>query len=418
MKEKKICVVGMGYVGLPLAYNFAKQGFTTYGFDICPKKIIECKYGLDRTREVGESVNEVGIIFTNDEEVIRFCDFIIVAVPTPTINGTPDLKFLKSATEMIGKNMKPDTIVVYESTVYPFCTENFCLPILVANSNLVYDEDFFIGFSPERINPGDKENKVTNITKIVAGNNKLITDKLADLYRYVTPNVYLASSIAVAESAKILENSQRDVNIALVNQFAMLYPDISTCEVVDAMDTKWNALGFTPGLVGGHCIAEDPNYLTKQCMSFGKRFTLLEESRNINESVAGYVVNNICDHYRVSKLSGIKVLIKGVTFKANVNDVRNSKAYDLYKYLVDLGASVEIYDPIADSTELKKLYNIELNGSYDIDEYDVVIYTVGHQNFLFDEEDLLMYNKELLVFDIPSLFYQHQLSEKITYRSL
>ena len=418
MKDKKVCVIGKGYVGLPLAYNFARQGFETYGFDICPKKIVECKYGLDRTQEVGDKINEVGIIFTNEEEVIGLCDYVIVAVPTPTINGAPELKYLKGATEIIGRNLKADTIVVYESTVYPFCTQKFCLPILKANTDLIYDQDYFIGFSPERVNPGDRENKVTNITKIVAGNNISITDELARLYEYITPNIHKVNDIVVAESAKILENSQRDVNIALVNQFAMLHPDIPTKEVIDAMNTKWNALGFTPGLVGGHCIAEDPNYLTGQCIEFGKRFSILEESRNINESVAGYVVSNICDYFKTRDLNGIRVLIKGITFKANINDVRNSKAYDLYRYLNSLEATVNIDDPVADSVELKKLYDIELGVINDMSEYDVVIYTVGHDIFVNDLEDLIIHDGKLLLYDIPSLFYQEDLSEEITYKCL
>lgn len=411
MKEKLI-VIGLGYVGLPLAYNFAKQGYQTIGLDSSKEKIQNYKKGIDNTQEVGSDIKNVGINFTNSVSKIKQADYIFVTVPTPTISGEPDLKYIKQASISIGKNLKKGSIVIYESTVYPYCTEYYATPILEKYSKFKYNKDFYVGYSPERINPGDRIHTVDKMTKIVSGSNAQTTQKIAKLYNKIVPNIHIVSKMEIAEAAKILENSQRDVNIALINQFAMLYPKIPTSEVIASMNTKWNALNFTSGLVGGHCIAEDPNYFIKYNKERGLRFTLLEEGRNINESIPGYIVSSIRNRLKTNTFKHKKVLLKGITYKADVNDIRNSKAYEVYKYLENRLGDVDIFDPNANVEELKKEFDLNTIKRVNESKYDIIIYTVNHSKF---KDDLLKLRKKcekhnidgkkILIYDVNSMFY-------------
>ncbi|MGL6249034.1 MAG: nucleotide sugar dehydrogenase, partial [Culicoidibacterales bacterium] len=330
----KIAIIGLGYVGISLASTFAEK-HEIIGFDVNQQKVAEYKKGIDRTDEVGATVNQLGIQFTTEIGDIQGAEIILVTVPTPTIEGAIDATYVKKASEMIAPYMSQGTIVVYESTVYPFFTREECLPLLEKYSGKTCGVDFSVGYSPERVNPGDKVNTIETIVKVVAGIDAKTTQRLVDFYGSVIHKVHAASSLEVAEACKVLENSQRDVNIALINQFAMLFEDIDTHAVVEAMNTKWNALGFTSGLVGGHCIAEDPHYLIHKTRSRGMKFTMLEEARYVNDQVPKHIVTKAMELLNESNkaLSNSTIVIKGITFKENCPDVRNSKAVEIYQNL-------------------------------------------------------------------------------------
>lgn len=398
-----IAIIGLGYVGISLAKAFSEK-FEVVGFDINKEKIEEYKKGIDRTQEVGSEVNELGIMFTTEIPDISNSDIIIVTVPTPTINGMIDDSYVKKATEMIGKHMKKGAIVVYESTVYPLFTREECIPILERLSGWKCGVEFSVGYSPERVNPGDKVNTIQKITKVISGFDSQTLEVLKKVYGSVIGNVYPVDSLEIAEACKILENSQRDLNIALINQFSMLFPDIGTNKVVEAMNTKWNALGFRSGLVGGHCIAEDPYYLIYKTRTRGNKFTLLEEARYINDTVPKHIVSKTMEllNKKHKALSDSNIVVKGITFKENCPDVRNSKVVEIVRLLEEQGANVYIVDPVADAKDLKNLYNLKTSEK-EPSNTDVIIYAVAHDEFKDDELD-----KSTVVIDVKSIFNQQK----------
>lgn len=392
-KKEKICVVGLGYVGLPLAVALSKQ-FKVVGFDKSEKRIKELKNGIDRTGEISRTeLENCDLSLSFDPSVISECRFIIVAVPTPVDKmKNPDFSFLKSASEIVGKHMKVGSIVVFESTVYPGATREICVPLLEASSGLKWRKDFFVGYSPERINPGDKEHTIDKVVKIVSGDTQNTLEIVAGVYgRITSAGVFRAESIEVAEAAKVIENIQRDINIALMNELSLIFHKIGIdiSSVLSAARTKWNFLPFEPGLVGGHCIPVDPYYLAYKSLEVGHVPELILAGRGINEYIPSYVAHQIVKLMIRSdkKVMGSKVLILGATFKENVPDVRNSKVFSIVRELQDFGISIFIYDPISDKEELKRDYP-EHEYNYTVIEnildgakYDCVVAAVKHKIF-------------------------------------
>ena len=356
----KVIIIGLGYVGLPIAISFAKK-YDTYGFDINETKIQKYKEGIDLTEEVGsDELNNTHLHFTSNSEDIKKADVIIITVPTPIDkNNKPNLSDLKNATNMVAMNLKKGSIIIYESTVYPGTTEEVCVPIIEKVSGYIYNKDFFVGYSPERINPGDKKHKFENIKKIVSGSNYEVTEKIADLYqKCLVRKPVKVSSIKVAEAAKIIENSQRDINIAFINEISKIFHimNIDTYEVLEAASTKWNFLNFKPGLVGGHCIGVDPYYLAYKARKMNFNPKVILSGRKMNDSMGYYIAENIKEKILAHDLSleNSNVLIKGLTFKENVNDIRNSKVMDIIKYLKKENINVYLEDKHVNNFELKK----------------------------------------------------------------
>ncbi|TFZ41211.1 nucleotide sugar dehydrogenase [Soehngenia longivitae] len=387
-KNRRIAVVGLGYVGLPLAIEFAKKYDNVIGFDVNSSKLDKYRQGIDVTKEVGnEAIINSSCLFTDDATKLHECDFIVVAVPTP-INSdkTPDLSPVISASRSVGKNLKIGTIVVYESTVYPGTTEEICVPILEEESGLKFGVDFTVGYSPERINPGDKINTLTKIVKIVSGSDQATLEEVASVYEsIIDAGVYKAESIKVAEAAKVIENSQRDINIAFMNELSMVFNmmGINTNAVLEAAGTKWNFLKFRPGLVGGHCIGVDPYYFTYKAEQLGYHSQIILSGRKINDDMGKYVANNIIKQMIKSdkKIKGSRVAILGITFKENCADVRNTKVIDIIKELEEFGVDLLVYDPIADIDEVKNEYGIMLVNKEDLVNLDCVVVAVAHEIF-------------------------------------
>ena len=394
MKNSKICVIGLGYVGLPLAHAFSEK-YEVVGFDISAWRIDELSAGYDRTLELDEiQVKEAiknGMKFSLDVDDIKDCNIFIVTVPTP-IDSTnrPDLTPLIKSSQMIGKVLKKDDIVIYESTVYPGVTEEVCVPQLEVNSNMTFNKDFFCGYSPERINPGDKEHTVTKILKITAGSTPEIATVVDELYKsIITAGTYKASSIKVAEAAKVIENTQRDVNIALVNELALIFDTmgIGTNDVIEAAATKWNFIKLKPGLVGGHCIGVDPYYLTFKAEELGYKPNLILGARQINNGMGKYIAEKTIKFMIKSgkKIKDANILVLGVTFKEDCPDLRNTKVTDIVDELNEYGACVDIYDPWVDLDEVKQHFNHELmdvNPFESDKKYDSIIVAVAHNQFV------------------------------------
>jgi UDP-N-acetyl-D-glucosamine/UDP-N-acetyl-D-galactosamine dehydrogenase len=385
-KEKKLAVIGLGYVGLPIALEFAKK-IKVIGFDINAKRVEMMRNKIDPSQELESSAFDgCDIEFTNDLDVLRQANFFIVAVPTPVDeHNVPDLIPVQRASETIGKVIKKGDYVVFESTVYPGCTEEDCLPIFEKLSGLKNIIDFKLGYSPERINPGDKEHTLTSIVKVVSGCDAESLEVIAKVYELVVAaGVHKASSIKVAEAAKIIENTQRDLNIALMNELSIIFDrmNINTYEVLEAAGTKWNFLKFQPGLVGGHCIGVDPYYLTYKSKELGYDSQVILAGRNINDGMAGYVAKKILQHIiqNNGNIKDAKVLVMGATFKENVSDIRNSKVADVVKELQSFSLNVHVTDPHASSGELKHEYGFELTPQLSND-YDAVIVTVPHNDY-------------------------------------
>src|SRR6478752_5582497 len=387
MKERTVAVVGLGYVGLPIAVAFGKHG-RTIGFDINKAKIEELQKGFDRTGEVSAAdLKTSQVQYTAEPGDLKTADFIIVAVPTPIDEALqPDLKALRLSSELIGKHLSPGTIVVYESTVYPGVTEEVCLPILEKTSGLKAGTDFKVGYSPERINPGDKEHTLEKIVKVVSAQDEESLEIVAATYgKVVKAGVHRASSIKVAEAAKVIENTQRDLNIALMNELALIFHrlGIDTKGVLEAAGTKWNFLKFSPGLVGGHCIGVDPYYLTHKAESVGYHPEVILSGRQINDGMGAYVakrtVQMLIQNDKV--ISKSKVLVMGATFKENVEDIRNSKVIDLIKELISFGVKVEVVDPCADPSDFKHEYGLEIAKAPG-KNYDAVILAVSHKEYI------------------------------------
>ena len=433
MENVKIAIIGLGYVGLPLAVEFAKK-YQVIGFDIQKKRVEELKGNKDHTLEISsEQLKQVnskslsefksssnGLWITCNLEEISDANFYIVTVPTPVDkNNQPDLTPLYKASETVGKVLEKGDIVVYESTVFPGATEEECMPILEKISNLKYNKDFYLGYSPERINPGDKEHTVTKILKITSGSTPEIAEKIDQIYKsIVVAGTHLAPSIKVAEAAKVIENSQRDVNIAFINELSKIFRlmDIDTNDVLKAAGTKWNFLSFKPGLVGGHCIGVDPYYLAYKATKLGYTPEIILSGRRINDSMGPYVAQETVK-LMVKKeinLNGANVLVLGITFKENCPDIRNSRVMDIVKELKTYLIEVDVFDPWASVEEVKNIYNIDLIS--EIDEikkkYDAVILAVSHKEFLQIDLNNFVKNKPV-IFDVKSFLSKKRTDSRL-----
>ncbi|SCW40210.1 UDP-N-acetyl-D-galactosamine dehydrogenase [Eubacterium ruminantium] len=422
-KEESIAIVGLGYVGMPIAVAFAKKGISVIGFDLNKEKIELYRSGIDPTNEVGnDTIKKTSVKFTYDEKELKNAKFIIIAVPTPVNSDhTPDLSPVIGASEIVGRNMAKDSIVVYESTVYPGCTEDVCIPILEKQSGLKFGTDFKVGYSPERINPGDKIHRLENIRKIVSGSDVDSLNEIKAIYDIVIDvGTYPVSNIRTAEAVKVVENSQRDINIAFMNELAMVFDrmNIDTNEVVDGMNTKWNALGFRPGLVGGHCIGVDPYYFTYEAEKLGYHSQIILNGRIVNDSMGAYVANasikKMVEAGQAPKNS--KVVILGLTFKENCPDTRNSKVNDIIKHLNEYGIIPEVVDPWADEKDAINEYNVKLSKLEDIKDANCIIVAVAHDEFkslglgnickLFKN----IPNEEKVLIDVKGLFSVKELN--------
>lgn len=424
---EKIAVVGLGYVGLPVAVAMARVYRDTVGFDVNQDRIRTLQGGIDKNGDTptGE-LAESSIKFTNDATELRGATFFIVAVPTPVdANNRPDLTALKNASELIGGVLQKGSVVVFESTVYPGVTENFCGPILERVSGLKRGTDFHLGYSPERINPGDREHTLEKITKVVSGEDPQTLERVAQVYgKVVTAGVHRASSIMVAEAAKVIENTQRDLNIALMNELAIIFErlNIPTRDVIAAARTKWNFLPFTPGLVGGHCIGVDPYYLTTIAEQFGYHPEVILAGRRINDGMGPYVAQRMVKLLARSGLQvkGSRVAILGITFKENVSDIRNSRVPSIIKELEDFGVHTLVHDPVADATEAAHEYQLPLVSFAELTNLDGLIFTVPHSQFLQASPKTFCERlREGGVFvDVKSAFRREDLRKDLTYWSL
>ncbi|WP_417857453.1 nucleotide sugar dehydrogenase [Xanthomarina gelatinilytica] len=427
MNNIKIGVVGLGYVGLPLARLFATK-YEVVGFDINNERVRALTSGVDSTLEVSnddliavlkkEESDENGLLFTTSIESIRNCNYYIITVPTPVDkNNRPILTPLIKASETVGKVLSKGNIVIYESTVYPGATEEDCVPVLEKESGLVFNKDFFAGYSPERINPGDKEHTIEKILKVTSGSTLAVGKKVDDLYKSViTAGTHLAPTIKVAEAAKVIENSQRDINIAFVNELAKIFNlmDINTHDVLEAAGTKWNFLPFKPGLVGGHCIGVDPYYLAQKAQEYGYHPEIILAGRRLNDSMGSYIASEVIK-LMLQKDIAIKnseILILGITFKENCPDIRNTKAVDVIFALKDYGVNISIFDPWANIKEVKHEYNLDSVKEVPNIKFDAIILTVAHNEFInLDYENLKKENS--VVYDVKNV-----LPEKIKNKTL
>jgi UDP-N-acetyl-D-galactosamine dehydrogenase len=388
IENTTIAIIGLGYVGLPLAVEFGKK-YKTLGFDINQKRISELQSGIDITQEISptEFKEALHLSYSSDRNTLKAANVYIITVPTPIDeHKAPDLTPLQKASETVGAAIKKGDIVIYESTVYPGATEEVCIPIIEKHSGLTFNLDFFAGYSPERINPGDKEHRVTTIKKVTSGSTPEIADFINDLYAsIITAGTYKASSIKVAEAAKVIENTQRDLNIALINELAIIFNklDIDTMDVLEAAGTKWNFLPFRPGLVGGHCIGVDPYYLTHKAEAIGYHPEVILAGRRINDSMGKYVVSQLLKAMIKNKIHVVdaKVLILGLTFKENCPDIRNTKVIDILQELQDYGMHVDIYDPWASSEEVTHEYGFTPVSTPTPGLYDAIILAVAHHQF-------------------------------------
>jgi len=405
----KISVVGLGYVGLPLAVAFARSGIAVVGFDINEKRIAELLNGYDRTGEVSrEEIAQSRVVFTSDPTLLGECTIIIVAVPTPVdVAKKPDLTILRRASEIVGKNMKKGTIVVFESTVYPGATEEECVPAIEHASGMRWKVDFNVGYSPERMNPGDKEHTVDTVIKIVSGDTTATLERVSALYnRICKAGIHEASSIKVAEAAKVIENVQRDINIALMNELSHIFHrlDIDTLDVLRAAGTKWNFMPFRPGLVGGHCIGVDPYYLTHKAEMLGHSAEVILAGRRINNDMGLWVGRQVVRELgsRAMFSPKTRVLIAGLTFKENVPDMRNSRVVDIYNELVAYGLQPMIWDPLADEDEIRCEYNIGYTNPKDLSDIDAYILAVPHAQVISEAPDSILnkLRKGALIFDL------------------
>ena len=414
-----IGVVGLGYVGLPVAIGFSKE-YKVIGYDINADRISSLSQFYDYTHEISEAqLREASIKFTSNEKDLNNCNFIIVAVPTPiSVNQDPDLSYLKKASTILGQNLAAGTIIVYESTVFPGATEEVCLPILEAESGLEAGSDFHVGYSPERINPGDKDHTFQTINKIVAAQDKETLDTIHSIYqRVITAEVYKAASIKIAEASKIIENTQRDINIAFMNEISIIFNKlgINTYEAIEAASTKWNFNPYYPGLVGGHCIGVDPYYLIHKSKSVGYTPKFLESAREINDSMPEYIVKTLLEQITIQKknIKDLAITVLGVTFKQNIPDIRNSKAIEIVERLKELDLNVQVCDPHVDPDHFKG----ELKDLHQLEKSDVLILSVPHKFFtslpVSTFQSLLKEGSGIII-DIKSALNKDELGENIT----
>jgi UDP-N-acetyl-D-galactosamine dehydrogenase len=405
LKEKKIAIIGLGYVGLPLAVEFGRH-FKVIGFDVNSKRIIELRNFIDVTKEIEEDQfkSSTNLNFSDSIEDLKNCNVFIVTVPTPIDKfKAPDLTPLLKATEMVGKILKKGDLVIYESTVYPGCTEEDCIPILEKESDLVFNEDFYCGYSPERINPGDKINTLSKIVKVTSGSTPDIAKLVDNLYKtIISAGTHMATSIKVAEASKAIENAQRDINISFVNELALIFDKIGidTNEVLAAAGTKWNFLKYKPGLVGGHCIGVDPYYLAHKAESLGYHPQVILSGRRVNDNMSIFVASKVVKLMiqKGLKIKNSKVLVLGVTFKENCPDTRNSKVIDVYNELTQFGLNVEVYDPHANAEDVFKEYKIKMVNK--LDKYEAIILAVSHDQFSQINYSDLKKSENSILYDI------------------
>ena len=431
-KKEKLSVIGLGYVGMPLAVTFAEKGISVIGFDMNKEKVDKYLKGEDPTNEIGnERLKKLTTIeFTSNEIKIREAKFHIVAVPTPVgKNNIPDLSPIESASRVVGRNLTEGSYVVFESTVYPGVTEDICIPILEMESGLKCGVNFKVGYSPERINPGDKVHTLENITKITSGMDYESAEVIAQVYEsIIKAGVHRATSIKVAEAAKVIENAQRDVNIAFVNELAMIFDkmNIDTQEVLEAAGTKWNFLPFKPGLVGGHCIGVDPYYLTYKSEEVGYKSKLILSGREINNEIPKFVIDKTIRMLIENdiKIKNANILILGLTFKENCPDLRNSKVVDIVKGLKDYGMNITIFDPIAEKDEAEKEYKLEIVNKLEtleknVGKYDLIIGAVKHKAFEnFSIEMLYKEKQKKILLDLKGIFNKIEIKNKYDYRRM
>lgn len=414
----KIAIIGLGYVGLPLAVEFGKK-YSVLGFDINQTRIDELTSGYDRTQEMTSEalVSLQYLSFSANKEALKTCNVFIVTVPTPIDKyKKPDLTPLLSASRTVGKILKKNDLVIYESTVYPGCTEEDCVPVLEQESGLVFNQDFFCGYSPERINPGDKINTLTKIKKVTSGSTPEIADFVDDLYSsIIEAGTYKATSLKVAEASKAIENAQRDVNISFVNELALIFDKmgIDTSEVLEAAGTKWNFLKFKPGLVGGHCIGVDPYYLLHKSESLGYYPQVILSGRRVNDNMGIFVANKLIKLLikKGHKIEGSKVLILGITFKENCPDIRNSRVIDVYNELKEFGVQVDVYDPWASKHEVKEEYQITLLDNLN-DKYDGILLAVSHDEYQALNLEKFK-NTNAVVFDIKGMYDKNAVDARL-----
>ena len=422
MSHKNIALIGLGYVGLPLAIEFGKKR-KVVGFDVNKARINELKNGVDSTHEVTrEGFQDAQYLrFTNSLDDIKDCEIFIITVPTPIDKfKRPDLTPLQKASETIGSILKPGDIVIYESTVYPGATEEICVPILEDWSGLTFNQDFFCGYSPERINPGDKEHCLATIVKVTAGSTPNVALEVDELYKeIVVAGTHKASSIKIAEAAKVIENTQRDVNIALINEFALLFNrlDIDTEAVLEAAGTKWNFLSFSPGLVGGHCIGVDPYYLTHKAIEVGYNPEMILAGRRINDSMGLYVADQVTKLMTKNRIHVVdsNILIMGLTFKENCPDIRNTKVVDLVGQFKDFNCNVDIYDPWVDKSEASREYNLAPIDEIKYGKYDAIVIAVAHDMFKeLSLEEIRSYGKSnCVLYDIKYLLNNNDVDGRL-----
>ena len=421
-KDLKLAIVGLGYVGLPLALEFAKKR-KVIGFDIDKKRIEELNSGIDKNLEFNkdELQNSNQLNFTNNQDDLKSANCYIITIPTPVDKfKKPDLTLLLKASETIGKIIKRSDLIIYESTVYPGCTEEVCVPVLEKFSKLKFNQDFFCGYSPERINPGDKEHTISNIKKVTSGSTPGIADLVDSLYKeIIIAGTHKAPSIKVAEAAKVIENTQRDLNIALINELSILFRkmNIDTQSVLEAAGSKWNFLPFKPGLVGGHCIGVDPYYLTYKAESIGYYPKIILAGRELNDNMGNYVAEELVKKMEEKKIQikGAKILIMGLTFKEDCADTRNSGVQNVIAKLKELECELDLQDPYVDKEDIKKIYNIYPNSKLDPNTYDAVLIAVAHKQFktlgLSNIKNLCKSNH--VIFDLKNLFNSNQVDLKL-----
>ena len=421
-KDLKLAIIGLGYVGLPLTLEFAKKK-KVIGFDINKKRIEELKSGIDKNLEFNrdELKSSKQLNFTNNEEDLKSANCYIITVPTPIDKfKKPDLTQLMKASETIGKVMKQGDLIIYESTVYPGCVEEECVPMLEKFSKFKFNQDFFCGYSPERINPGDKEHTISNIKKVTSGSTPEIAELVDSLYKeIITAGTYKAPSIKVAEAAKVIENTQRDLNIALINELSILFRimNIDTQAVLDAAKSKWNFLPFKPGLVGGHCIGVDPYYLTYKAESIGYHPKIILAGRELNDNMGNYVASELVKKMKTKniKIKGAKILIMGLTFKENCPDIRNSGVQSVITKLKEFGCELDLQDPYVHKEEIKKLYDIYPNSKLCQNSYDAVFIAVAHDEFKIKGLSSIknLCKKNSVIFDFKNLFNSSQVDLKL-----
>ena len=427
LNNKKIAIIGLGYVGLPLAIEFGKK-YEVLGFDINQARINDLNLGKDRTNEadleglqfamnLANESDKLGLCFSSNIEHLKSYNIYIVTVPTPIDQfKAPDLTPLLKASEMLGKVIKKGDIVIYESTVYPGCTEEDCVPVLEKHSGLKFNFDFYCGYSPERINPGDKINTLTKIKKVTSGSTPEIAEVVDQLYKsIITAGTHKAPSLKVAEASKAIENAQRDVNISFVNELALIFDRmvIDTNDVLEAAGTKWNFLKYKPGLVGGHCIGVDPYYLAHKAESLGYHPQVILSGRRVNDNMGVFVANKLVKLMigKGSRIKNSKVLILGVTFKENCPDIRNSKVVDIYKELIEFGLQVEVFDPHANEQEVWKEYKIKMVSTLDM--YDGIILAVAHDEFIKIKFESIKSSPRTIIFDLKAVLKRHDVDTRL-----